>query len=298
MPSPNVLVVGGSGFLGQSLVLCLFQTGIRFSYTYRNCTRSTNLVCSDRAFYFDVESSDISFLSHSEYTHVICLLPIANSLPLINSAPLFPSIAFIFLSTTAIYTGFDSPYRAARLHAENLLLQNCPSCVIIRPTMIVGSLTNDTVGKLLVRFSSQGFGFLPRPFFGSCFFQPIDVYDLSRLIVSFVRIPLPSSALPHVCDVGGSKPVSFFRYFRFAAEIFDFKLIVLPLPFCLLLPALRLLGSFGLKNAIYLHEKLYRLQEAKVVPNRIHPLIKFSPGSYWSSLAHLRIEYFLRNPIA
>lgn len=164
--------------------------------------------------------------------------------------------------------------------------------------MITGSLIHDTVGRTLASFSSRGFGILPRPMLGSCLFQPIDVHDLSRLIVSFILTPLPLCALPHVCDVGGPEPIGFFQYFNSAAEIFNFRLIVLPLPFFVLLPTLKFLGSFGFNLFSSLHEKLYRLQEVKVVSNNIHPLIDFAPSPYWSSLARLRNDYFLRRLIS
>ena len=293
MPKIRVLVIGGSGFLGQSLVLSLSEAGIPFSYTYKNCSRGTTLVFCDHAFHLDIDTSDFSFLYNGDFTHVISLLPIANSFPLIHATLSHPSIKFIFLSTTAIYSGFASPHRATRIRAEKLLLRLSPSCIIIRPTMIVGSLDHDFIGKLILRFSSNGLGILPRPLFGSCIFQPIDVYDLSRLIASYILVPLPSCALPHVCDIGGAEPISFVRYFQIASEVFHFNLIIVPFPFCILLPILNLLGLLGLRKCAYMHEKLFRLQEAKIVSNRIHHLIDYVSSPYWASLSQLRNDYFL-----
>ena len=289
----KVLVIGGSGFLGQELVKSLALAGIPFSYTYKNFSRSTDVVFIEHSFCLDLQSSSFEFLDRGEYTHVVCLIPIANSLPLIKRTPSYKSIQFIFISTTAIYTEYASSYRLDRLNAESLLVRNCPSCIIIRPTMITGSLNYDTVGRLIHVFSSRGYGILPRPIFGSCIFQPIDVYDLSQLIVSFILNKLPLGSLPYVCDVGGHAPVGFFKYFRCASEFFGFKLFLVPVPFCLLLPLLKFLGFCGFEKFLDLYEKLYRLQEVKVVSNRLHPLIRYEPSSYFSSLACLRNKYLI-----
>lgn len=188
----KVLVTGGSGFLGGSVIPRLVERGHAVTALARRppaAERVARLGATPVLGDLDDPASLDRAFAASEATALINLasLGFGHAPAIVAAAEDAGLVRGVFVSTTAVFTTMSAPSKAVRLAAEEKVRSSALEWTILRPTMIYGTPADRNMARLLrlVRRSPV----VPLPGGGHRLQQPVHVDDVACAIVAAVDIP-------------------------------------------------------------------------------------------------------------
>lgn len=258
----NVVVTGGTGFLGQFVVKQLVDRGHRVAALVRSKT-SARVV---RGLQARPVSGDLD-----EAVSVETAFRGAGADVLVNLASLgfghTPTILAaaeasgigraIFVSTTSIFTELNTPSKETRRTAEKLIRSSGLKWTIIRPTMIYGTPQDRNMVRLLT--IAKRWPLVPLPGGGKGLQQPVHVQDVANSIVASAERP---GTIGRTYDLAGPAPMALNEVCRHAAEAVGKDPWFVSIPLWPLEKAVRLVEIVGARPRVS-SEQIRRLAEDK-----------------------------------
>lgn len=257
----NVLVIGGSGFVGAAVIEALLIDHHTVWATHRRASQS-ELVAARGAtpLLYDPATADAKLDGIDRLDVVISLIPLSGGLgeELARLVSDLQPARLVVMSSAAVYTQLTAPTRERRIAGEAALVASSLSAQVLRPTMIYGGVDDANLARLvkLVR----RFPIVPVPGNGRSLFQPVFVKDLARVVAWSV-----CSEHTATLDVGGPEPVTLAALVEAASAVTGRRVRVVRVPMVIIRPGVRLAewltrGRRGIRV-----EQLDRLQEDKAV---------------------------------
>ena len=258
----RVLVIGGSGFTGGSVVSTLRQRGHEVFGLARSKSAAVALadlgarpVAADLD---DPRSIDAAFASVRPDALVnVASLGFGHAPPIIAATEEAGIRRAVFVSTTAIYTSLDAASKAVRTGAEAAIAASALDWTIVRPTMIYGSPRDRNIWRVLQALRRSPI--VPLPDGGNRLQQPIHVDDLAEAIVTAVENP---HAIGRAYDVGGPEPLPFRDIMEQAARAVGRDPLFVPVPAGPIIGILRVFERVGWAGPLKA-EQIERLLEDK-----------------------------------
>jgi len=217
----NILILGGSGFVGRSVIKNLLEQGSRLVVITRNENKIKTLKLSGEPGQLDIVSGNI-FEEGILEKNIINKFAVINLCGILfeNEVNEFEKIhtflpshvsklckkfdisKFIHVSALGVSKSSKSLYSRTKCLGEEKVLKNFEKAIILRPSLIFGN--NDNFFRQFVQMSK----FSPiLPLIGSTTkFQPIFVNDLA---LSFIKLLQDDNNLHKIYEIGGPKVYTF-----------------------------------------------------------------------------------------
>ncbi|GEM_PF-127430 len=258
----RVLVTGGSGFLGSSVIPLLVRNGHFVSALARSERAAIRVIeLGASAILGDLDdpaSLERAFAeSRAEALVNLASLGFGHAPLIVRAAQRGGLNRAVFVSTTAIFTSLDARSKATRLAAEEAIRASSLEWTIIRPTMIYGGLGDRNMVRLLRLLRWTPLVFLPRG--GTTLQQPVHVDDVAAAVVTALEAP---HAVGRAYDVGGPEPLSLRQLVEDAGRAVGRRYRFVPVPLEPLVAAARLYERLAASPRIRA-EQLERLAEDK-----------------------------------
>lgn len=230
MMGRQVLVTGGSGFLGGHVIPLLVARGdtvMALSRTPAAAARVAGLGATPVSGDLDDAASTDHAVAASGATTLVNLASLGfGHAPTVVAAAEDAGVGrAVFISTTAIFTTLDTRSKTARRGAEDVIGSSRLDFTIIRPTMIYGTPADRNMVRLLRLLRRSPV--VPVPGGGRRLQQPVHVDDLARAVVAAVDTP---AAVTKAYDVAGPEPLTFGRLIEQAGEAMGRRVRLVPVP--------------------------------------------------------------------
>lgn len=262
----NLLVTGGSGFLGKRVLDVAARRGVHVVALARS-EAAADVVRRHGATVLPGDLDDVESLT-AAFRGAGCdaLLNVASlgfgHAEGIVSATVSAEIErAVFVSTTAVTTTLNAPSKKTRLAAEDSIRNSPLNWTIVRPTMIYGGSDDRNIARLLQVLRRSPV--LPVPGGGGGLQQPVHVDDLAETLVSAVTAPGTSGA---TYDVAGQDVLSFRDLVRTARAAVRSRTVLVPVPLVPVIAAAQVYGRVTSSPRISA-EQFQRLAEDKVFSN-------------------------------
>ncbi|HUQ63774.1 MAG TPA: heparinase II/III family protein [Acidimicrobiales bacterium] len=259
----NILVTGGSGFLGGRVLPLLVSRGHTVVALARSHSAADKVaragatpVAGDLD---DEESVDDAFAASSADALVnLASLGFGHASIVVAAAQDAGIERAIFLSTTAVFTTLDARSKAVRTAAEATIRASGLRWTILRPTMIYGRPDDRNMARLLQLL--RRVPVVPLPGGGRRQQQPVHVDDLAVAVVAALDHPQSEGKL---YDIAGPEPLDLRQIVSAAAEAVDRPVLKMSVPMGVALGATRAYERLSERPRIKA-EQLERLAEDKV----------------------------------
>lgn len=255
-----VVVTGGSGFLGQSVLprLTAHSHEVRALARTQIAARTVQATGATPVFGdLDDQPSLVEAFTGADTLVNLASLGFGHATAIVEAAEKAGVCRTVFISTTAIFTTLPATSKQVRIDAEDRIRNSALAWTIVRPTMIYG-LPGDRNMERLLRFLCRTPVF-PLPDGGSRLQQPVHVEDLADAVVATTERPATAF---HTYDLAGPTPLTFRHLVLDAATAVGRRPLLISVP---LRPAIQALSLYerisrrpGLKT-----EQLERLAEDK-----------------------------------
>jgi uncharacterized protein YbjT (DUF2867 family) len=204
----NILVTGGSGFLGGYVLPLLVAEGHEVSALARSATAAERVAAQGARPVLgdldDPESIDAGFCdSGAEVLVNLASLGFGHAPAILAAAEEAGMGRAVFVSTTAIYTTLESRSRATRVAAEQTISASPIAWTILRPTMIYGGPGDRNMARLLRLVRKMPV--VPLPGGGRALQQPVHVEDLAGAVVAVLGAPTTEG---QAYDIAGPEPLT------------------------------------------------------------------------------------------
>jgi nucleoside-diphosphate-sugar epimerase len=163
----------------------------------------------------------------------------------------------IFFSTTAIFTRLPAQTKAARLEAEQAIIDSSLDWTILRPTMIYGSPRDRNMWRLINYL--KRYPLLPIPGNGQSLQQPVFVDDVAQ--ATAVALATQAS-IGKALNLAGAEPLSYNEVIDTVAGLLGRRVLKLHVPLPVALLGLRAYNALRRRAALR-SEQLLRLNEDK-----------------------------------
>lgn len=258
----RVIVTGGSGFLGGSVLPLMVRQGYEVSALARSdraAARVTALGAEPlRGDLDDPPSIDMAFQSRQADALVnLASLGFGHAPTIVAAAERAGLQRAVFVSTTALFTTLNPPSKAVRAEAERTIQESQLRWTIIRPTMIYGYRGDRNIARLLGAL--RRFPVMPLPGGGRRLQQPVHVDDLASAITAALARPSTSG---QAYDVAGPEPLTFRQLVRESGEAVGRRPVLLPVPLRPTVAAVNLYERVSKRPRVRA-EQLERLSEDK-----------------------------------
>jgi nucleoside-diphosphate-sugar epimerase len=260
----NVLVTGGSGFLGRRVVPLLVARGGRVTALARSAA-AADVVAALGAEPIpgdldDPTTVDRAFASADADALVnIASMGFGHAPTIVAAAEEHGLQRAIFVSTTSIYTNLPSPSRSTRLAAEDLVVTSSLDWTIVRPTMIYGRPDDRNMARLLGLLRRTPA--VPLPGGGRGLQQPVHVDDLALAIVIAFDRP---TTIGRAYDLAGPTAHTLRQIVTDAGAAVGREPVIVPVPLRPTIAAARLYERAA-KRPRLSSEQIARLAEDKAV---------------------------------
>ncbi|MBU6338611.1 MAG: complex I NDUFA9 subunit family protein [Rickettsiales bacterium] len=230
----TVIIFGGSGFVGRSLISKLLKQNFRVKIISRDYEKSSYLktfagpdILSIQAWnYHDFSKLDEIFTRDSIVINLVGLLAeekkgdfkkyhtnLAEKIA--KKCAEFNVKFFVQLSALAIEKSKTSKYALSKLEGEKLIIKNFPQATILRPSVIFGENDNFfNKFRNMIKFSQ----FVPLIDNGKTNFQPIYVEDLTDIICKAISNNFYQGK---IYEIGGDKIYSLKHLFELVGSYLD-----------------------------------------------------------------------------
>ncbi|MAP95719.1 MAG: complex I NDUFA9 subunit family protein [Ponticaulis sp.] len=256
MAGELITVFGGSGFLGRYVVRDLCRKGYRVRVGVRNPGVAGDLRLAGDVGQVQIVQANVRNRPSIERaidgaSGVINLVGLlfergaqtfdgSQALGAKNVAELSAShgiTKFVQVSAIGADADAESDYARTKAEAEAAVLEQVPTAVILRPSMIFGP-EDEFFNRFasMTRFSPA----LPAIGGGKTRLQPIFVGDVAKAVVAGLE---STSASGRVFELGGPAEYTFKEIYEFILKEIDRPRMILPLPFFLAQPIGMVVGG-------------------------------------------------------
>ena len=247
--SPNVIIFGGTGFLGRYIVNRLSKLGYIINIVTRTPNEAIFLKTSGNI--GQVKFTEGSFSDLSNFTSLFNTSDIIiNCVGILNEEgdQTFKKLhidipeklailakkngvkKFIHISSIGANPKSDSKYSKSKGIAEAKILKAFPEAIILRPSIVFGS--EDQFFNLFSQISSIS-PILPIVG-GNTKFQPVYVDDIAKMVVGVLKMEAPNLKKNNtIYELGGPEILSFHSLMVKMLSIIYRKKLIVNLPFWL-----------------------------------------------------------------
>jgi nucleoside-diphosphate-sugar epimerase len=226
----NILVTGGTGFLGSRVVPVLAERGHVVSAMSRSGVSAQRVEeLGAKPLYGDLDdlaSVDDAFAeAGAEALLNLASLGFGHGPAIVAAAGEANLRRAVFVSTAAVFTRLPAQSKAVRVAAEEAIRNSHLDWTIVRPTMIYGRPGDRNMARLLrlLRWSPV----VPLPGGGRALQQPAHVDDVASFLVELLERPCNSRA---EYDVAGPEPHSLRELIEQSAAAVARRPLFVPLP--------------------------------------------------------------------
>jgi len=181
----------------------------------------------------------------------------------------------VVVSSTSIFTTLAAPAKAAKIAAEQAIIESGLDYTLLRPTMIYGTAHDRNMIRLIRFLRRSPVIFVPGD--GRSQQQPIHVDDVAQAIVDCLEV---RATFGKAYNISGSRPVTFNEVIDQTCDALKVKRLKIHLP---LKPALVLAQALNgvRKKALIKEEQILRLNEDKSFDHsEAQRDFNFSPRSF------------------
>ena len=279
----KVLVTGGSGFLGRSVIPELARRGHDVVALARSRTAAgqvADLGATPLAGDLDDPAGlDAAFASAKADALVnLASLGFGHAPAIVSATEEAGIERAVFVSTTALFTTLPAASKAVRTAAEETVTASGLAWTIVRPTMIYGWPGDRNMERLvaLVRRSPV----VPLPGGGRRLIQPVHVDDLAWFVVR----ALEDDAAHRAFDVAGPEPLTLLQVVRQAGQAVGRRPVPVPVPLGPAIAAVRAYQRLAPRPRLT-GEQLQRLDEDKAFPIDDAGALGYRPRSFAEGIA-------------
>ena len=212
MKEKNCLIFGGSGQIGRHLIRKLTKNNYRVTVVTRNIHQKSYLIKTQaNAGYIDIVEANIFeenkirklFEKTNICINLIGILYESKGNTFKNIHSVFPSILaklskeyhlenFIHISALGIKNAVDSIYAKSKLEGEKNILNNFPSAIILRPSLVFSVDDNFTTNFMTLLSRLPIF---PLYYSGKTKFVPIHCSDLTDIVYHAIEKNIDSNII-------------------------------------------------------------------------------------------------------
>lgn len=246
MKQQSVVVIGGSGFIGQYTCIELAKAGYRVSVASRHPEKAAPIKTAGQVGQvclcpIDINDEDSIKRSIQNADIVVNLVGILYethrqkfSSVHAQAAERIAKIAtdcgvkrLIHMSALGVNRATQSKYALSKMNGEKAVKAAFPDVTIVRPSVVYGKEDDFTnLFACLTKFSPV----LPLIGGGKTKFQPVYVVDVAKAIVAIIA---DTSTKGKTYELGGPKVYSFKEIIQKIVSIMGKKRALVPLPFTL-----------------------------------------------------------------
>ena len=247
MKEREILLFGGSGFIGSNLIRKLTKNNYKVRVVTRNIHKNGIKIKTQGNFgYIELIEANIFDLDKIENIFEgvdICINLIGilhenkkNNFSNIHSS--FPYVIskickekkveqLIHLSALGIdHSSETSKYSSSKLEGEKFIKENFKEAVIVRPSVVYG--VDDNFTNLFMRFLSR-FPFFPLYYNGKTKFSPIHISDLTDIIYNIIDQNIKSEIIECV----GNETMNFKEILKKLSICIEKENFFIPMPLSL-----------------------------------------------------------------
>ena len=244
----SIIIFGGAGYIGKNLIRRFAKDGYKIIVPYQRQTKEANLrllgaVGQIIPFHFTSLKNDklLTLLNNSDFCINLKTSWSSNKSELsrsildfnsrlIDQIKLSSSIKkFIFFS--GLGTETRSTFRNEIISkAENLVIENLPNAVVIRPSVILGN--NDQFLSNLLPIFKMSF-FIPLFGDGSKKFQPVLIDDVVEFVSKTIE---ESNNDKQLFELAGPDIFTYKEFYNLIADAMNKKRVLVPTPMPIMKP--------------------------------------------------------------
>lgn len=244
----SIIIFGGAGYIGKNLIRRFAKEGYKIIVPYQKQTKEANLrllgaVGQIIPFHFTSLKNDklLTLLNNSDFCINLKTSWSSNkselsrsildfNSQLIDQIKLSSSIKkFIFFS--GLGTETRSTFRNEIISkAENLVIENLPNAVVIRPSVILGN--NDQFLSNLLPIFKMSF-FIPLFGDGSKKFQPVLIDDVVEFVSKTIE---ESNNDKQLFELAGPDIFTYREFYDLIADAMNKKRVLVPTPMPIMKP--------------------------------------------------------------
>lgn len=250
MRGAEVVIFGGSGFIGRSVVKRLAQKGANVRIICRQPNAAGHLktlgdVGQVSLVALGGTSSEAILNACQRASHVVNLIGIlAEGRPgdfqaihgdlagrIATAAKTVGAQAFVQVSAIGASEQSDSAYAKSKASGEAAVLEQLPNATIMRPSIVFGPGDGffERFGDMATKSP-----FLPLVDGGKTHFQPVYVGDVADAIVASLDRKTEDSKLPGIFELGGPSIYTFKALLEYLLAVLGRRRFLLPAPSSLL----------------------------------------------------------------
>ncbi len=281
----KVLVTGASSSIIQKVCANLLQYNFEFTGVSRAQnniapTIYSNWIVADLSSPIDtIHFSNFQTIIHAAAcTHAFSYdeyykINVELTKNIVAKAKAFGIENFIYISSRAAVKN-GGWYAETKLLAEQIVLQNFPNAIIIRPSEIFGGTKQEGIDALIEKVKNNKFIFYPSGIADKMY--PIQIVDASKYIAEIIN-----NNFAGVYTVNGKEGFTMQHFIQHIASLFNKKNIFIPIP-KFIIEAICFFQQFLKLNIGIYPDQLKRLQTPKenaTTPEYVRTIKEFISSS-------------------
>ncbi len=245
---PLVLVTGSSGSLGQEVISLLPSKYklLTLSADLRNLSAINLELSSIPQIHFIIHLAGVTDTNAKKLKgHIHDNLTMAEN---INYLAIDKKVTKIIFTSSHAVNYSHRPYAVAKKECEDILLKNKIPCTVMRPTMIYGPNSPETLQVIKLLKTLPLFPYITPP----TQIQPVLVTDVAKAIIGSLDKKLPQN----IYNLAGPNSISTFQFLKILQATSHSKNIFVPIPKLFVSLLTNLISYFSPSRALILRELL------------------------------------------